>query len=181
MKPRVQGDLGELSALQWLAWRGAAVAYPVTSSPDWDLIADFDGRLLRVQVKTGTRRQKTGWAVAICTRGGNQSWSGITKRFDPARCDYLFVHVGDGRRWFIPSGAIVATTAIVVGNAKYGEYEVERGPPLPHDVAAERLLNSGADAPGGCPSGQRDLAVNETATPTQVRILLPPSSVAGGG
>lgn len=80
----------------------------------------------------------------ICTRGGNQSWSGLTKRFDPSRCDYLFVHVGDGRRWFIPTQTVKATTTIVVGNAKYGEYEVERGPPLPRDAAADGLLNSAA-------------------------------------
>jgi hypothetical protein len=40
--------------------------------------------------------------VAICTRGGNQSWNGITKRLDPTRIDCLFVIVGDGRRWSIP-------------------------------------------------------------------------------
>jgi hypothetical protein len=35
--------------------------------------------------------------------GRNQSWTGVVKRLDPARFDYLFVLVGDGRRWFIPS------------------------------------------------------------------------------
>ena len=42
-------------------------------------------------------------SVTVCTRGGNQSWSGLVKRLDPTSCDYLFVLVGDGRRWFIPA------------------------------------------------------------------------------
>ena len=52
LTPREQGDFGELSAMQWLASQGASVALPVGHSPDWDLIAELDGRLLRVQVKT---------------------------------------------------------------------------------------------------------------------------------
>jgi hypothetical protein len=67
------------------------------------------------------------WEVAVCTRGGNQSWNGITKRLSADRCDYLFVLVGDGRRWFIPADAVQGTTAIAVGGPKYAEFEVESG------------------------------------------------------
>ena len=55
------------------------------------------------------RRER--WAVLISTRGGNQSWTGLVKYFDPARCDYLFVHVGDGRRWFIPDRKLESSRA----------------------------------------------------------------------
>ena len=71
------------------------------------------------------------FAVAVCTRGGNQSWSGTTKRFDPRRCDYVFVHVGDGRRWFILASRIEGETAIAIGGRKYSEFEIEPGPPFP--------------------------------------------------
>ncbi len=57
------------------------------------------------------------------------------KRFDASRCDYLFALLADGRRWFIPSGAVGATTSIVLGGPKYAEFEVERGRPF-LDVAA---------------------------------------------
>jgi PD-(D/E)XK endonuclease len=125
-----QGDLGEASAIEWLVSTGASVFVPVGHSPDCDVIALVNGRALRVQVKTCRRRQRGRWAVAICTRGGNQSWSGLVKRMSAARCDYLFVHVGDGRRWFIPSDRVEGTTAICVGGPKYAEFEVERGRPL---------------------------------------------------
>jgi Holliday junction resolvase-like predicted endonuclease len=52
VKPREQGDWGEMSAMQWLIAQGAKVALPYGHSPDWDLIADFHGCLIRIQVKT---------------------------------------------------------------------------------------------------------------------------------
>ena len=87
--------------------------------------------------------------VAICTRGGNQSWSGLVKRMDPRRCDYLFAHVGDGRRWFIPSDRVEGTTAICLGGPKYAEFEVVRGQPLPgRDDAEPPLYNRRSNARG---------------------------------
>jgi hypothetical protein len=130
--PRVQGDLGEASAIQWLTWSGAYVFKPLFHSPEYDLVAEMAGRLVRIEVKTCTRRTPRGdWQVMICTRGGNQSWSGTTKRFDPRRCDFLFIHVGDGRRWFIPAIRIESETALVVGGRKYRRYEIDEGLPLP--------------------------------------------------
>src|SRR5205085_999630 len=82
----------------------------------------------RAEVKTTCSRTPFNhWEARLCTRGGNQSWSGTTKHFDPRRCDFVFVHAGDGRRWFIPTVAIEATSAIVLGGPKYSEFEVERG------------------------------------------------------
>ena len=129
---RQQGDIGELSAAAWLASKGMVVALPLCHSRDWDLIVEWHGALYRVQVKTCTRRSAHGrWHAMLCTRGGNQSWSGTTKYFESGRCDYLFVHTGDGRRWFIPSSAVEGRTAVTLGGPKYAEYEVERGAPLP--------------------------------------------------
>ena len=105
--PRIQGDCGEFSAIGWFLSRGAKVFLPFEHSPDVDLVADLGDRLLRVQVKTSTvlpqqplRRSRSPRAAA--TRAGAASSS----KFSPTQCDYLFVHVGDGRRWFIPSEAV---------------------------------------------------------------------------
>jgi PD-(D/E)XK endonuclease len=125
-----QGDLGEVSAMEWLAGVGARILLPIGHSPDYDLVADMDGRLLRVQVKTCKYFLRGRWAVQVCTRGGNQSWSGTSKFMTADRCDYLFVLVADGRRWFIPSHALGGRNRICVGGPKYAEYEVERGRPL---------------------------------------------------
>ena len=88
-----------------------------------------------MQVKTSTcleatlRRQQR-WAVSISTSGGNQSWSGLTKRFDPAKADALFVLVGDGRRWLIPASVVEGTMACGWVAGSYSEFEIEQGAPI---------------------------------------------------
>jgi hypothetical protein len=140
--PRRQGDLGELSAMHWLAHHGATIAIPVGHSPDYDLIADFGDELVRVQVKTSICWNGRRWGVTLCTRGGNQSWNGLVKRLDLRKCDALFVHVGDGRRWYIPAGAVDAGSGLVLGGPKYARFEVEPGAPLPARVAVETATSS---------------------------------------
>jgi hypothetical protein len=137
--PKRQGDLGEVSAMEWLVRAGARVFVPVGSSPDYDLVADFGGRLVRVQVKTSTCWRNDRYEVTLATRGGNQSWSGLVKVLDPSRCDSLFVHVADGRRWYIPSSSssIGGGSLILLGGPKYAQFEVQSGIPLPSREAAE--------------------------------------------
>jgi Holliday junction resolvase-like predicted endonuclease len=125
------GDLGELSAMDWLGTQGYGVWIPLGHSPDVDLIADDGETLLRVQVKTTTLRRKGRWLVAVCTRGGNRSWSGIVKRFSATRCDWLYVLVADGRRWFIPAREVEAGARLSLGGPKYSKFEIDPGRPLP--------------------------------------------------
>jgi PD-(D/E)XK endonuclease len=130
-----QGDLGEASAMEWLTRQGATVSAPLGHSPDYDVIAEIAGRLLRVQVKTSTFRHRTPngherWSASIRTNGGNQSWTGKTKTFDPTKVDALFVLVGDGRRWFIPARAVEGGETISLGGPKYAEYEIDRAQPI---------------------------------------------------
>jgi hypothetical protein len=131
LTPREQGDFGEMSAMCWLAWQGASLALPVGNNRHWDVIAELGGSVVRVQVKT-TRCQRRGrWEVTVATRGGNQSWSGVAKLLDTSRFDYLFVLVGDGRRWFIPADRVDGVAGLRLGGPKYAEFEVDRGDPIP--------------------------------------------------
>jgi len=136
--PRRQGNLGEISAIDWLLRAGASVSVPFVSNPDYDLIADFGESLVRVQVKTSIAWRGGRYEVTLATRGGNQSWSGLVKRLDASRCDSLFVHVGDGRCWYIPASAVGGGSGIILGGPKYAEFEVEPGAPLPAREPAER-------------------------------------------
>jgi hypothetical protein len=131
--PRLQGDFGELSAAMWLTSQGATVSKPIGHCPDDDLVADFGDRIVRVEVKTCTRPANAPgrYAVQLCTHGGNQSWTGLVKVFDRERCDFVFAHVGDGRRWFVPTEALEASRVISLGGPKYAEFEVEPGAPIP--------------------------------------------------
>jgi hypothetical protein len=62
--------------------------------------------------------------------GGNQGWNGLVKRLESTRWDALFVHVGDGGRWFIPASAFGGRSQIRLRGPKYAEYVVENGEPL---------------------------------------------------
>jgi hypothetical protein len=118
--------------MHWLDSQGYQIWIPLGHSPNVDLLAEGDDeRLLRVQVETTTQYRGGRWEVMVCTRGGNRSWNGIVKRFSAKRCDWLFVLVGDGRRWFIPAKAVEGGTHIVLDGPKYAEFEVQRGRPLP--------------------------------------------------
>jgi hypothetical protein len=160
LKPREQGDLGELSAMEWFASKGAKVAIPVFHSPHVDLYADFGPHLFRVQVKTSTHQNQQGrWQVGISTRGGNQSWTGVVKYLDRTKCDFLFVHVGDGRRWLIPTYALGATSGLNLGGQKYEAFEVEPGRPLIAEPAALKSASLSGEYRSGQPGG----AVNAMA------------------
>jgi hypothetical protein len=129
--PKRQGDLGEMSAMSWLVKAGAFVFKPLFEHPDYDLVADFEGKLVRVQVKTSTCWRDRRWMVTLATRGGNQSWSGLVKVLDRTRCDSLFVHVGDGRRWYIPAESLLGGSGLSLGGPQYAAFEVDPGSPLP--------------------------------------------------
>jgi len=93
-------------------------------------VADFGDELVRVQVKTSTRMQSGRYVVQTCTRGGNQSWGGVTKRLDARRFDSLFVVLSDGRRWCIPAGDVDNRRGILIGGPNYERFEVVAGTPI---------------------------------------------------
>jgi PD-(D/E)XK endonuclease len=66
---RVQGDIGELSAMEWLTSKGALVWLPFTHSPHVDLMGEFEDGLIRVQVKTSTYRGSAEGRLPVCPGG----------------------------------------------------------------------------------------------------------------
>jgi hypothetical protein len=166
---RQKGDLGEASAIEWLTRQGATVSAPLGHSPDYDLIAGLtDGTLVRVQVKTSAFRTSTPdgherWSVSLRTNGGNQSWTGLAKRFDPTAVDVVYVLVGDGRRWIIPSSAVEGQ-ALALGGPKYSEYEISRTEPIEQLVYGDEGPSLESETPPGeYRSGQTGGAVNAMA------------------
>lgn len=116
--------------MEWFTGIGATVCLPFGHSPHYDFIADVASRLIRVQVKTSARRRRNRFEIHVCTRGGNQSWNGLSKLLDASQFDELFVVVADGRRWRIPARAVQGGSAILLGGPKYAKFEVDPGPPL---------------------------------------------------
>jgi hypothetical protein len=119
-------------------WARGVVFVPLGHSPDYDLVADWGDGAMRVQVKTSNVFRKNRWDLALCTRGGNQSWNGLVKRLDPSRYDYLFVVVGDGRRWLIPAAEVAGGSGIRLGGPLYADFEIDPDP-IGLEAAAKRL------------------------------------------
>jgi Holliday junction resolvase-like predicted endonuclease len=78
--PRKQGDIGEGIAAAWLMQQGYGVWIPFGHSPDCDLLAQKEGKLLRIQVKTSTLFEKNVGRLrrppAAATGAGMESSSG---------------------------------------------------------------------------------------------------------
>ncbi len=157
--------------MAWLTRLGAHVWVPLFHSPDIDLIAQLEERLLRVQVKTSSVASNGRWKVSIATRGGNQSWTGTVKHFDHSRCDFLFVTVSGGRSWFIPATAVDGATGVCLGGPKYAEYEVPESGAMPE--AIERRLECAAPR-GSAVVGETGRSVKSVAQPKWVRLPPPP-------
>jgi bifunctional DNA-binding transcriptional regulator/antitoxin component of YhaV-PrlF toxin-antitoxin module len=109
------------------------------------------------------------------TNGGNQSWTGVAKVFDPSKIDYLFALTSVGRRWFIPAADLDGKRAVQLGGTKYSEFEIDSTDPIRELVYGDNAALK-SQQPGEYPSGQRTAAVNRQALPSQVRILPPPSA-----
>jgi hypothetical protein len=166
------------------------VLIPFGHSPHYDLVADVDGRLLRIQIKTSTQEAVTPdghrrSAVAVATRGGNQSWTGLVKRIDRSRFEFLFALTGDGRRWLIPSTVIEAGTQLSLGGPKYAEYEIEPCGPI-RDIVypAHPPLESGSrpggvskrTKDGGCKPSGSAFAGSNPASPIPSRTPVKPTN-----
>src|SRR6476660_3392444 len=90
-----KGDLAELKVATDLIDRGCRISIPFGEDCDYDLIADFNGRLHRVQVNTRVLTGGSSWfgAALIRSRTGRsaprsdtrlQRWTGLPSTTAPA-------------------------------------------------------------------------------------------------
>lgn len=125
----LQGNIGLGKAIEYFTSKQIPIAIPLNDTQSYDLVADFNGKLQRVQVKTSkfsTTNGKT-YTVQLRNCGGNKTGKARVVKFDNTKCDYLFVYTGDNRCYLIPSCEIESTNAIKVG-IKFTEYEVHSIP-----------------------------------------------------
>jgi hypothetical protein len=114
--PREQGLLGLTDAIRWFGAAGWSISLPLIDSQPYDLVVDDGVGLHRVQVKTTTRRSRSGrFLVQVCTRGGNRSFQ-TTKSFDPGSCDLLYVLTDARDRYLIPTDQVGARHTLTLGD-----------------------------------------------------------------
>jgi len=110
-----QGNLGLSRAIADLQFLGYRLSIPLTENQKYDLIADKDDKLYKVQVKTTKRKSKYGIYLAnLRTLGGNKSSHTIKKR-ETGDWDLLYVLTDENVSYLIPDDDIKATNAISLG------------------------------------------------------------------
>ncbi len=120
----IQGNMGLGKAIEYFTSQGITVALPLNDTQKYDLIADFNGGLQRVSVKT-SRYSRTGTSYEVeLKNAGGASGRSVIRTFDNTSCDYVFIYTADEKTYLIPSEKIETKNGITVGN-KYTEYIVK--------------------------------------------------------
>lgn len=122
MSSKQQGDLGVAAAINHYMNLGYVVSFPLTDTARYDLVVDRGG-LLRLEVKTTMRTRPSGsYEASLCTKGGNQSWTGVIKTLSSDECDLVFVWTPIGAYEF-PIEVVEGMKTITLGS-KYDEYKL---------------------------------------------------------
>ena len=119
----LQGNMGLSKAIDYFTSHQIPIAIPMNDTQKYDLIADFDGKLQRISVKTSRQLTENGTYNVNLRNTGGSSGNFKTRPFDKNTCDYIFILTGADKIYLIPTNIIEATNSITVGK-KYNEYEV---------------------------------------------------------
>ena len=124
MYQSLQGNLVLGRAISYFVSQGIPVSIPLNDTQKYDLVADIDGRLCKISVKT-SRNTNNGisYSVQLRNTGGNRTGEVRQVAFDNTTCDYVFVYLINEKIYLIPADKIEAKNSITVGN-KYAEYEI---------------------------------------------------------
>lgn len=120
----LQGNMGLSKAIDYFTSHQIPIAIPMNDTQKYDLVADFNGKLQRISVKTSRFKANSGGYEVLLKNTGGASGNYKIRKFDNSTCDYVFILTSANKLYLIPSERITATNAIVVGGAKYNEYEV---------------------------------------------------------
>ncbi|MFZ2126444.1 MAG: group I intron-associated PD-(D/E)XK endonuclease [Candidatus Microsaccharimonas sp.] len=125
MKPKEKGDLAVAHAISYFITNGYEVCLPIGDKRKYDLIAEIDNCLFRVQVKyAGYYKGTNKHMAALRTMGGNQSYY-TAKKYSVDAFDLLYVFVADGKQFLFPWKEIENRNSISVEASKFMKYEVK--------------------------------------------------------
>lgn len=125
MYQALQGNLGLAKAIEYFTSQGITVSIPLNDTQPYDLVADFNGKLQKISVKTGrSTKNNITYSVQLRNTGGGRK-NGIRQvLFDNSSCDYIFIYTIDEHLYLIPASEVDVKSAITVGGVKSKKYEV---------------------------------------------------------
>ena len=120
---KTQGDAGLGIAIAYFAVNGYPCMIPLTDNQPYDLVVDYKGKLIKVQVKTVTYKGANGiYKCSLTTKGGNRSGNKNPKKLELIDVDYIFIVTGEGDKYFIPYNKVMSQ--INLGKL-YEKYKVD--------------------------------------------------------
>jgi hypothetical protein len=90
MTSKNKGNLTELQCLAAFVQQGCAVSIPYGDNSKYDFIADIDGRLYKIQVKTASLKRETGGAITFSCRSTHVNCTGVKNiRYNENEIDFF--------------------------------------------------------------------------------------------
>lgn len=121
----LQGNLGLGQAIAFFTSRGIPVSIPLNDTQKYDLVAEIDGVLKKISVKTTMHKPHSYYSVLLRNCGG-ASGKNVSRPFDNTSCDYLYVLCEDGAQYCIPADKIEVKNSLVL-DGRFDEYKRESG------------------------------------------------------
>ena len=144
---RIAPDLAHLRkagpsiAAAWFAMRGCDVLFPIEPAV-YDLVVAMPQGLRRVQVKTTTSKNSSGWQVGIGRHPHSLEKGGPRLPYDPDTIDYFFIVDGDLTMHLIPSRVVAGRVGL--GLRTYQQYIVGSAAGLLEAVAQAGVMRESA-------------------------------------
>lgn len=102
MESKQKGNLTELQCLAAFVAIGCSVSIPYGDNSKYDFIADKDGQLLKIQVKTSSLKKNSQDAICFSCRSTHVNCSGVKNiRYNENEIDY-FATFWEGKCYVIP-------------------------------------------------------------------------------
>ena len=107
MNSRKQGDVGTGYAIAYFLTKEYTVAIPISDSQPYDLIVEKDSVCLKVQVKTGFKKNKHGtYNIELRTVSNTRGKKLDIRHLSKKDCDLVFIVDGDRKQYVVLSSEL---------------------------------------------------------------------------
>lgn len=138
LNSKQKGKLTELQCITAFIQQGCSVSIPYGDDSRYDFIADIDGQLIKVQVKTSSLKKNTENAIAFSCRSTHVNCSGVKNiRYNAKEIDY-FATYWDNQCYIVPIEESSVEKILRFAPPKNGQI---KGVAFAKDYTLEKQLN----------------------------------------
>jgi hypothetical protein len=124
MNTKELGDIAVGFAISYYLSHGYEVCLPIGDKRSYDLIAEKDNNLSRVQIKyAGFSAKRNKCQAGLRITGGNQSYS-YARKYGKDDFDILFIYTAKAECYIIPWKTVDIRNELTVDAEKYRKYKV---------------------------------------------------------